>query len=264
MGKIVKQVFNSKRGSECISEILIGKYLGILLDYELTRDKSKLLFEPAINDLKGKIRLDYINVAFDLITTLQFLHADGIIHGDIKPGNILEHLDKISFTDYGSSLLLTNQNIHIDSYTTCYRAPEVWKKSWNYKSDIWALGCTLQELKNGNVMFPIKFDPWECFENYSLPRNNQWDDLINEMLNPDPYYRLDCNELLKHSIFNHRKNQQVEIGNYNLDMSESEEHACVYSKLCGMNFDFKGSYNKLYLLEKNICALDLKKSICIY
>lgn len=259
MGKIVKEVINSNRGSECILEILIGKFLDILLDYDLSRDKNRLLFEPAITDLKGKIRKDYINIAFELISKLQSLHANGIIHGDIKPANLLEHYDKISFTDYGSSLLITNNNINIDSYTTFYRPPEVWTHSWNYKSDIWALGSTLQELKTGNITFPVKFDPWSCFESWNLSRNDPWDDLINEMLNPDPYFRLDCNELLKHSIFNNMNIQYHQVTSHTLNIVESEEQACVYSKLCGLPFIFKGSYNKLYSLEKNICSLELKK-----
>lgn len=263
-GKIVKEVLNQNRGSECISEILINKYLGSLLNYELYSDKSRLLFEPATRDLKGKIYLDCVSVAFDLIQGLEQLHVDGIIHGDIKPANILEYNDTIKYTDYGSSLFSTDQKIKVDSYTTYYRAPEVWKRSWDYKADIWALGCTLQELHTGSIVFPMKFDPWPCFETWNLPRNTEWNDLINEMLNPDPHFRLGTSELLQHSLFerldvDHAIKTRGMIYSMGVDSIDTEEHMCIYSKLCGLPFNFKGSYKKLHLLEQKICSLELKK-----
>lgn len=91
-----------------------------------------------------------------ILTCLDYLHDLKLIHCDLKPENIL--IKSISDTqvkviDFGSSCFIHD---HLSSYvqSRSYRAPEVILGcKYDYKIDIWSLGCILAELYTGNVLF---------------------------------------------------------------------------------------------------------------
>jgi serine/threonine protein kinase len=98
-----------------------------------------------------------------VLTALDFIHSQGIIHADIKPENILLsspltprrsfNTFDVRLVDFGSSCYQT------DSLTTyiqskAYRAPEVIVGGkYDFKIDIWSLGCVIAELLTGEVLF---------------------------------------------------------------------------------------------------------------
>lgn len=111
-------------------------------------------------------RIKYSQDIIDqLLTGLYQLYYRGIIHGDIKPQNILvdyiynkttkklESDPRIYISDFGSSIQLPcdvnyrNIDLDINIYTLPYRPPEIFGKHRNYtdKADIWAMGITLLE-----------------------------------------------------------------------------------------------------------------------
>lgn len=69
----------------------------------------------------------------------------------MKPQNIFLRFERIQLGDFGIAKMLDSTQ---DIATTCigtpyYMAPEVFKsKPYNYKSDIWSLGCILYEMCN--------------------------------------------------------------------------------------------------------------------
>jgi serine/threonine protein kinase len=91
-----------------------------------------------------------------LVTILNEIHANGVIHCDLKPENILiksYSRSEIKVIDFGSSCFIHD---HLSSYvqSRSYRAPEVILGcSYDYKIDIWSLGCILAELLTGYVLF---------------------------------------------------------------------------------------------------------------
>ncbi|KAK0137785.1 Dual specificity tyrosine-phosphorylation-regulated kinase 4 [Merluccius polli] len=99
--------------------------------------------------------------AVPLLRSLQFLSRTGIIHCDLKPGNILVSKDDpkvIKVADFGASRLE-----HLNTYpviqTMPYKSPEVvLHNAYTKAIDMWSLGCILAELKTGNALFDVDHD----------------------------------------------------------------------------------------------------------
>ena len=92
-----------------------------------------------------------------LLLMLCTLHQNNIIHGDINPYNILvTEKNKPLLNDFSTSLYVKDMkecSLEHISYLRNYRSPEVTTNSWSYKSDVWALGCTLFHMKYGYDIF---------------------------------------------------------------------------------------------------------------
>ena len=91
-----------------------------------------------------------------ILICLDFIHDLRIIHCDLKPENIL--MKSITdatckVIDFGSSCFVHD---HLSAYiqSRSYRAPEVILGCrYDYKIDMWSLGCILAEIYTGNVLF---------------------------------------------------------------------------------------------------------------
>lgn len=79
-----------------------------------------------------------------LFEALAFCHSKGIIHGDVKPGNILFHSATKSFKliDWGSSLFCIKDRNLVRSFvgTTEFISPEIFlhREPIDYQADIWS------------------------------------------------------------------------------------------------------------------------------
>ena len=81
---------------------------------------------------------------------INYLHLSKILHRDIKPHNLfLFEDDLVKIGDFGISKILVNTIDFAESSTGTpyFLSPEICLgEKYNYKSDIWMLGCTLFEL----------------------------------------------------------------------------------------------------------------------
>ena len=93
-----------------------------------------------------EIKKDKLNMANQIKDGLTFLHTYGIVHGDIKPSNILRVGDTYKINDFGLSILLRSDPQDIDNmpYSENYRPPEVCHYLISRKSDVWAFGKMLE------------------------------------------------------------------------------------------------------------------------
>ena len=95
-------------------------------------------------------------IAMQMLQGLAFLHDLKLIHCDLKPENILIKSYSrclVKIIDLGSSCYIHD---HLSSYvqSRSYRAPEVILGCpYDYRIDIWSMGCILAELWTGNVLF---------------------------------------------------------------------------------------------------------------
>lgn len=84
---------------------------------------------------------------------IRYLHEKNIIHGDIKPENVvLTKGGPAKLCDFGSASLFGQQRSN--SGTLEYLAPEaVLNFPQNHKVDVWALGILLFEMISGSAPF---------------------------------------------------------------------------------------------------------------
>lgn len=86
---------------------------------------------------------------------LDYLHAQHVLHGDIKPANILLLQGHAKVADLGLARLLGDHPLGASSSGTPeYMAPEVWDGKVCAHSDQYSLALTYAELRLGRRIFP--------------------------------------------------------------------------------------------------------------
>ena len=92
------------------------------------------------------------NYTRQILSGLHFLHTNGIIHRDIKGGNVLvDESGSVKLADFGASTKVnafdrTQETISFKG-TPYFMAPEVLGQSkYGRKGDIWAVGCTMIQM----------------------------------------------------------------------------------------------------------------------
>ena len=123
--------------------------LYIVMEYGELGDLSKIV--KYYIDNKKKIPEHKIWYYFiQLCRGINYMHTHKIIHRDIKLQNIFLNSEKIiKLGDFGISKVLQNTNDFCKTPlgTPYFLSPEICLgKEYNYKSDIWMLGCSLYEL----------------------------------------------------------------------------------------------------------------------
>jgi len=94
---------------------------------------------------------------------LDYAHAQGIVHRDFKPANILLDKDRGALlTDFGFARIMGESNVSMSLSggilgTPAYIAPEVWElEVAKPAADIYALGCVVYEMLTGQMLFTGK------------------------------------------------------------------------------------------------------------
>lgn len=161
-----------------------------------------------------------------VLQALEYLHKHGIIHRDIKAGNILVEDDgKVLLGDFGVAAPLERGGSWGNRYqsrstfvgTPCWMAPEVMEQSgYDYKADIWSFGITLLELAHGHAPFarlpPMKVllmtlqNPPPTLEDSNTPDHKKhfskhMRELVAKCLQKDPSQRPSASQLLEHRFF---------------------------------------------------------------
>ena len=111
--------------------------------------------------LKGgkPLPLDFcIAVVTQIVDALEHAHTMGVVHGDIKPSNILvtDDEEKVKLVDFGISKLLGGETTPTDRLfgTPRYVAPELLAgKEADPRSDLFSLGVVFYEMLTGHAPF---------------------------------------------------------------------------------------------------------------
>jgi len=127
---------------------------------------------------------------YQLCMAIDWCHSNNVIHRDIKPENLLidTSASVLKLCDFGFARTLANNAQELTDYvaTRWYRAPELLLGSTNYDSsvDIWAIGCIMGELFDGQPLFPgeSEIDQLYIIQRMLGPLTNDQNDLF--MRNP--------------------------------------------------------------------------------
>jgi serine/threonine protein kinase len=227
------------------NENKISKILMPLADTDLYKFMKK---HPV--GIKNKTLL--LKICWQLACAIGFLHSRNIIHGDIKLSNVLMKDNDILLSDFSFSSLSFNENYRIynsETYSYHYRPPEVNSgRGYNFKADVWALGCTFYELLynepfvlSNSTVANLKY----AYNKLQNENDKNLRSLLINMLHP-------C-ESLRYNIW---------------QVLESDYFKCVKSKtkdltfpLCYNNLNFDNSKDYANFLQEKI---DNKKEIPYY
>jgi calcium-dependent protein kinase len=170
-------------------------------------------------------------VMYQIFSAINYCHKMHIIHRDLNPENILimDRNDlgypRIKICDFGTSKILekgTKQKKVVGSLY--YIAPEVLKKNYNEKCDIWSCGVIMYILLSQRLPFSSGDDENENEEEllnkillgkYDLESppfdkiSKNAKDLISKLLNSDPQKRISAEEALNHNWFKDNKSKEL-------------------------------------------------------
>jgi serine/threonine protein kinase len=154
------------------------------------------------------------NWAAHVAVALAVAHRRGIIHGDVKPANILITNDnRVKLTDFGMARLAKHDNGDTSLYgTPAYWCPEqIHGRPQDARSDIFSLGVVLYELLTGISPFAasslqnvcnhvLSSTPLPATQsNPSLP--SSINDVLAGCLAKDPQHRFAAAETLAEQLF---------------------------------------------------------------
>ncbi len=139
----------------------------IMTIYDIVRERGWLVLELMLGSIPQQLRGNPIDlkdlrlVLIAIAKALRFLEQNGIVHGDVKPSNML--LDKNrqpKLGDFGIARRLSGDEGSVVKGTTKYMAPEVVSDQFGDvgpHSDLYSLGFSAFELmcgQNFDTLFP--------------------------------------------------------------------------------------------------------------
>ncbi len=139
----------------------------IITIYDVVRSRGWLVLELMRGNLQqsaetGPIDVDFLReILIGSLQALDFLHGNGIIHGDIKPSNLLlDNQGRVKLGDFGLARRATDEGGSLLKGTTKYMAPELISGQFGQvgpAGDLYSLGFTAYELLCGPdflLLFP--------------------------------------------------------------------------------------------------------------
>ncbi|KFO33670.1 Sperm motility kinase 3 [Fukomys damarensis] len=125
--------------------LVLEYVMGVALQKEIRRSKKNRLWEK-----------DAQRISLDISGAVDYCHDCGIVHGDLKPQNVLIDVQGCAkVCDFAMGIqFLPGQEVSVVGGTLAYCAPETISCQW-YEGpalDVWALGIILYEMVAGDYL----------------------------------------------------------------------------------------------------------------
>jgi calcium-dependent protein kinase len=223
-----KNLLDEKEMDMLKNEISILKDMdhpNIVKMYEFLEDEKRIyivteickggeLFDEILNRSKFDEK-DGAIVMKQLLSAINYCHKKNIVHRDLKPENMLleqdKDLEKLKIVDFGTSLSFDPDRALDEKLGTAYYiAPEVIKKSYNEKCDLWSCGVIMYILLSGEppfndpkadneaIMKKVEKGKYDVTKGIWKTVSKEAKDLIKKLLTYKPEDRISAEEALQH------------------------------------------------------------------
>ncbi|MBX3141765.1 MAG: serine/threonine protein kinase [Trueperaceae bacterium] len=144
-----------------------------------------------------------MKIARDVLSALAYAHAEGVLHLDVKPANILVKGETALLTDFGFAkdlglTAITTQDMLLG--TPSFMAPEQFKGvRTDHRSDLYATGAVIYHMLTGAPPFGGQVVRWLAGDDRvpldPLPESvAQYEPIVAKALARDPDERYSCAE----------------------------------------------------------------------
>lgn len=142
---------------------------------------------------------DYLwrRYAQQLVSALQYLHQNNILHLDIKPANVLVTRDQqCKVIDFGCAQTTSEPIRSSQQGTAAYRAPELFRgQRPTTKADVYSLAITLWALKHRQAPYDGQNNDMVIYQVVAFRRRPSPDPEFETLWHADPQERQDVKDL---------------------------------------------------------------------